>query len=178
MPLQRAGGLRLVTAAVTIACASCRDRHPSGPAGGAPASSPAAAPSPAPLTGADLAAYARGREREVALLRGALDRLRRANADSAARREAVLGATLRSVEREGAAAAGLPLERYRALGARMDTVLRSRGQEGASVEGVAGAPAAGDSGSRETWRRLDSLRVELAVLRSWFAAAAEGNVAP
>jgi hypothetical protein len=165
MASARAGGLLIATVASMIVCVGCRGRGSGLPPG---ASAPAAsagsvAAARPPLTTADRAAYARGREREVALMRTALARLQHADGDSASRRAVVLALAAEGVEREGAAAAGLAPERYRALVARMDSLLRSRGR---------GAVSPGAGGSADEWRLLDSLRVELAVLRSRFAATA------
>ena len=177
MDLDRSGGMLTLTVAATLVLSGCRDRAPSAmpPATPpAPAGSAWPAASRAPLTAAELAAYARGRERELALLRAALDRLRRPGADSATRTEVVAGVTT-GEEREGAAAAGLAVERYHALVARTDSALRDRGRAaGAASE----PPNPRDAGSVEEWRRLDSLRVELAVLRTRFEAAVAAGVAP
>jgi hypothetical protein len=172
MDLSRAGGLLTLTVAATLVVCSCRDRAPSGMPRTSPPAPPAGSVAPRPpLTAGELAAYARGREREVELMRTALERLRRAGADSAARAAAVLMVADR-VEGEGAMAAGLETERYHALVARMDSVLRARSREAVEVGGAVAVRASRDVGSVEEWRRLDSLRVELAVLRSRFEAAA------
>lgn len=116
-------------------------------------------------------AYRHGRERELVLMHAALARLRRADGDSGARQAAIRAAAEADIERAGAAAAGLTRERYRALVARVDSVLLERAREETdSAPGlVTGA------GSADDWRLLDSLRVELAVLRSRFGAAAEAG---
>jgi len=83
----------------------------------------------------------------------ALARLRHADGDSAAWRVAADATPDDLVERAGAEGAGLPPERYRDLVTRLDSLLVAHGEE-------------------PRWRRLDSLRVELAVVRSRYAATA------
>ena len=126
----------------------------------------------APLAASDLTAYARGRSREVALMREALLRLSRAGRDSSSRRAVLRASAPVILEREGAAAAGLPVERYRELVARMDSLLRVRFREVRSGDSAEALRASGSDGLADQWLLLDSLRVELAVLRSRFAAAA------
>ena len=156
--LDRAVGLSFLFAALTLACAACRDRdraaapHPTNQA----AVAPAASARPLSLSPADLAAYQRGHERELELMRAALARLRRADGDSGAWRRAADATMEGQIERAGAAAAGLTPERYRELVSRLDSLLVEQGRE-------------------PGWRLLDSLRVELAVLRSRFTATAAGE---
>jgi len=94
-------------------------------------------------------------------MQAALTRLRRAEGDSGVRQSAADAATGDKVERAAAEAAGLPPLIYRDLVTRLDSVLVAHGQE-------------------PRWRLLDSLRVELAVLRSRFTAttAAERDGTP
>lgn len=177
MDLKRAEGLLILAAASTLALAGCRDRD----ASGLPRRLPAAAGNggsavPAPLAAADVAAYVRGRSREVALMRGALARLRQAGADGAARRAALRAADSSDLERAGAGAAGLAVAPYRALLARVDAVLLARGPSAGREDGASPLP---EPFTADDWRLLDSLRVDLAVLRYRFdAAAGEGNDAP
>lgn len=163
----------LVLAASTLTLIGCRDRGPgsatstvAGRTAGGLASHPGA------LTAADLAEYARGREREVALLRDALRRLGAADGDSSAKRVAMSAAAENRVEGEGALAAGLTPDRYRSLTVLVDSALRGREVVVAGGVAQAARSPSNDAGSADDWRRLDSLRVELAVLRSRFAAAA------
>jgi hypothetical protein len=172
MDVNRAGGLLALTVASTLVLSGCRDREPPAQARAMPPAPSGASVAPrasrAPITAVELAAYGRGREREVTLMRDALASLRRDGADSSARAAAALSEAAR-VEREGASAAGLAAERYHALVVRLDSVLLARSREAGSP---GAAPSHRDAGSAEEWRRLDSLRVELAVLRSRFEAAA------
>ncbi len=178
MNLDRAVGLLMVSAASTLACAGCRGRAavPSSASATAVAASGAASPesvvsaAPPVLGAADLAAYRRGHEQELELMRAALARLRRADGDRGSRLAAVRAADATDVERAGAAAAGVSPERYRALVARVDSVLLLRGR--AAVGDAASGWMLG-AASADEWRLLDSLRVELAVLRSRFGASAE-----
>jgi len=176
MDLYRAGGLLITTAASTLVLSGCRGRHaPQAPRISVPAASavPVSTPgSPSPSV-TDLAAYARGRSREVALMRAALAWLQRADGDSTARRAAALAASTVGVEREGASAAGLRPEAYHTLVLRVDSLLLSRGRS--RPVAAADSPAASVGGGGSTWRALDSLRVELAVLRSRFIAASEDD---
>lgn len=174
----------MVAAASTLVLAGCRGEGQVVSSRSAPPAVPAGVAAPEGalprLDPADRAAYARGRRREVALMRAALERLQRADGDSGSRQAAVAALAGADTEREGAAAAGLTPERYHALVERMDSVLRSRGRQ-AGVPAVSNGPIpSGDTGSIEEWHLLDSLRVELAVLRSRFAAAAgdEGEPKP
>ena len=178
MTLHRAVRSLIATAASTLVLAGCRGHGPSVPSGSAGSRTPSADVEPgapgAPLTVADLEAYQLGEQRELELMRAALEWLRRADGDSAARRVAVLSTAAAGLEREGALAAGLGPDRYRALVARVDSVLRARGRAAASPgagAGGSGAGEPGDDGAVTRWRFLDSLRVELAVVRSRFAAA-------
>ena len=184
MTLVRTAGLLLLSAASTLACAGCRGRG-AGPSSASATAAPpnaeasrgsvAATTQPA-LGAADLAAYRRGCEKELELMRAALVRLRRADGDSGSRLAAVRSATEADVERAGAAAAGVPADRYRDLVVRVDSLLLARGR--GESRGIAVAPSL-ESASADEWRLLDSLRVELAVLRSRFGAAAEaGGGAP
>jgi hypothetical protein len=199
MTLVRTAGLLLVSAASTLACAGCRGHAavPSSasatvpPGGGiaaaggnagagagagiaVPGDGYAAGAAGQALTAADLLAYRRGREKELVLMHAALERLRRADGDRGARQAAVRTAAEAEVERAGAAAAGLTPERYRALVARVDSVLLERARE----ETDSAKGSASGAGSADDWRLLDSLRVELAVLRSRFGASAEAGGTP
>ena len=184
MNLNRAGRLLILTAASTLVLdgwvTGCRGRGPAMPVRRAQAMPSAGNAPPAPLVATDLTAYARGRSREVALMREALLRLNRAGRDSSSRRAVLRAAAPGLLEREGAAAAGLAVERYRDLVARMDSLLRVRFREVRSGDSAEVLRAIGSDGSADQWLLLDSLRVELAVLRSRFAAAAgeEGWIAP
>ncbi|HKR56687.1 MAG TPA: hypothetical protein VJS20_10320 [Gemmatimonadales bacterium] len=95
------------------------------------------------LVPSEAAAYRRGREREIGLLRDALTR-----------HTALTPAT--SI-RAGADAAGLTVDAYQLLVTRVDSALRLRS-----------ALATPDSSgpARTEWAELDSLRVELTVLRT------------
>lgn len=175
MNLDRAVGLVIMSAASTLALAACRSRdrtvatQQAAPDLSAAAAAPAARPALAP---ADAAAYRRGREREVALMRDAVARLHAADGDSVARRAAMRATVATEVERSGAAAAGLSPSRYRALVAHVDSALRVRAgalaREGGEADG--GAAGSSDALPPAQWRLLDSLRVEWAVLRSRFVA--------
>ncbi len=105
------------------------------------------------LVPAEAAAYRRGREREIGLLRDALTR-----------HTSVTPAT--SIH-AGAGAAGLTVDAYQLLVARVDSALRLRS---AVVSTDSSGPA------RTEWAELDSLRVELTVLRTRLDAV--GNPTP
>lgn len=184
MNLKRAGRLLILTAASPLVLdgwvTGCRGRGAAVPVHRAEAAPAVASTLRPPLDAADLPAYARGRTREVGLMREALGRLGRAGQDTASRHAALRSAEPATLERAGAAAAGLPLERYRDLVTRMDSMLRMRVREARSANGPEVPGSAGRGVSQGEWRLLDSLRVELAVLRSRFAAAAgeEGLLTP
>jgi len=177
MNLRRAEGLLILSAASTLALAGCRDRDGSGLPRRAPASASSGGPAArASLAAADVSAYVRGRSREVALMRGALARLRQAGADGAERRAAMRSADSSELERAGAGAAGLGTAPYRALVARVDAVLLALGPSAGREGGSSPLPA---PLTADEWRLLDSLRVNLAVLRYRFdAAAGEETAAP
>ncbi len=131
----------VVLALLVVSAIHCRER------GGSVASATPVASTPPGglylLVPAEAAAYRRGREREIGLLRDALTR-----------HTAVTPAT--SI-RAGAGAAGLTVDAYQVLVTRVDSALRLRS-----------ALAASDSSgpARTEWAELDSLRVELTVLRT------------
>jgi len=162
----RAEGFLLLTAASIFGPAGCRDQAAGGPPRHTTAAAEAAGPS-SPLGVADIAAYVRGRSREILIVRAALDRLRRAGTDSVRRHAALADADAPAVERAGALAAGLPEGRYRDLTTRVDSALLAKGASAASDD-----PERDDRIPADEWRLLDSLRVDLAVLRSRFEAAA------
>jgi hypothetical protein len=161
-----AGGTLVVLASVSMAVSGCGDRGVRSAAIPRPGATPAASEMEA-LASTDLAAYERGRSREVTLMRAAFSRVDRA-ADSLARAAALAAANAAAAgaEREGAAAAGLPEASYRALVRRVDAALRRL--PAAQADSVAGT-------TPDEWRRLDSLRVELTVLRSRLAATTGGD---
>jgi len=175
MDLDRTVALVILSAFSTLALAGCRGRDRAAGALAEPAR-PAATTAPAPratLAPADAAAYRRGREREVALMRGAVARLYEADGDSGAHRAAARATVATEVEGAGATAAGLTVPGYRALVARVDSALLARAAAPpADGDASAGAGRASGALPPEEWRLLDSLRVELAVLESRFAAAA------
>lgn len=139
-------GRTLILFLGVVSTAHCRARRD--PVAGAPAASPPAVPAapalggPYLLSASEAAAYRHGREREIALLRDAIAKHARLSLDT--------------TTRLGAAAAGLPLDAYRLLVARVDSGLRLR----------AALPADSSGPARAEWAELDSLRVELTVLRS------------
>lgn len=140
--------MRLVLVALLAgSLMSCRDR------GGSAASTPPPRSGvPYLLVPSEATAYRRGREREIALLREAISRHR--SFSPAASREA------------GATAAGLSPDAYEHLVARVDSGLRLR----------TALPAPDSTGPvRAEWAELDSLRVELAVLRSRLDALGSGT---
>lgn len=144
--------MRLVMLALLVVSAiHCRER------GGSVASAtPVVSTTPGGLyllVPSEAAAYLRGREREIGLLRDALTR-----------HTAVAPAT--SI-RAGAGAAGLTVDAYQLLVARVDSALRLRS---AGVTTDSSGPA------RAEWAELDSLRVELTVLRTRLDAV--GNPTP
>lgn len=108
-------------------------------------------------------AYRRGREREITIARAALARAVRTPAGVHQPDLAVLPDLM---AREGAAAAGLDTDRYRRVVTRVDSLLRDRESQTSDDR---------PSGPRPEWMTLDSLRVELAVLRSRLAAVTGGT---
>ena len=149
---------------LTVSLNDCRHRGGSAVTA-VPAVPAVPAASAVPATGApyllipsELIAYRRGREREIALLRAAVARRAR-NAgpmtDSSVTAEAL--------SRDGAAAAGLSVADYAVVVSRVDSALRLRASSGTATS----------PGSAE-WAVLDSLRVELTVLRSRLEALGEG----
>jgi len=143
----------VVVALIAVSFISCNER------GGGGGASPASSASPVPTSGgpyllvpAEAAAYRRGRQREIALLRDALTR--HTSLSPAQSFQA------------GATAAGLTTGAYQLLVARVDSGLRVRP-----------VMTAADSGSpaRAEWTELDSLRVELTVLRSRLDALGSGT---
>ena len=144
--------MRLVVVVLMAASLfSCRDHGGGG--GGSVASPvpPAAAPSGGSylIVPSEAVAYRRGREREIGLLREAL-----------ARHTSVPQAT--SIQ-AGAAAAGLSVDAYQLLVARVDSGLRLRSATDSIEPG------------RAEWAELDSLRVELTVLRTQLDARGSGT---
>jgi len=139
-------GRALILALVAVTAIHCRNRGDS--VASAP---PPVAEGPYLLVPSEATAYRRGREREIALLREALARHRSFT-------------SLASI-RAGAAAAGLPVDGYQLLVARVDSGLRLRSSVAADSVGPA----------RAEWAELDSLRVELKVLRSRLDAVGAGT---
>jgi len=174
MDLDRTVALVILSAFSTLALAGCRGRDPAAGSSAAPGRPVAAPPAArATLAPADTAAYRRGREREVTLMRAAVTRLYAADGDSGARRAAARTAVTTEVEGAGATAAGLTIARYRALVARVDSALLTRAGAPQDDRGLRGGSGrASGALPPEEWQFLDSLRVELAVLQSRFAAAA------
>jgi len=173
MDLDRTVALVILSAFSTLALAGCRGRERAAGALASPAR-PAATAAPAPratLAPADAAAYRRGREREVTLMRAAVARLYEADGDSGAHRAAARATVATEVEGAGATAAGLSIRGYRALVARVDSALLARAAAPPD-DGDARAGRASGALPPDEWRLLDSLRVELAVLESRFVAAA------
>ena len=144
--------MRLVSVALVAAfLISCRDRGGSGTSVNPPPPSPPTAV-PYLLVPSEATAYRRGREREIALLRDAIARHRSITPVS-------------SLE-AGATAAGLSPDAYERLVTRVDSGLRLRTT-------LAARDSAGPA--RAEWAELDSLRVELAVLRSRLDALGSGT---
>jgi hypothetical protein len=140
-----------ILALLVLPPADCRDRG-----GSVTTSTPPEAPgtpaAPYLLVPSETAAYRRGREREIVLLREALTRHQSFS-------------PLASIT-AGAAAAGLPVNGYRLLVARVDSGLRLRS---------ALAPEDSSGPGRAEWAELDSLRVELTVLRTRLDARGNGT---
>jgi hypothetical protein len=85
-------------------------------------SAPTAAEQPLALTVADIDAYAQGLHREIELLRSARQRYRQAESD--AEQLEILGEIQPGeLRREGAAAAGVPADRYRRITSAVNDVL-------------------------------------------------------
>jgi hypothetical protein len=145
-------GRALILALVAVSAIHCRDRGDSvaTPAAEPPAQPPAAG-GPYLLIPSETAAYRRGREREITLLREAL-----AGHRSLSPLSSIMA---------GAAAAGLPVDGYELLVARVDSGLRLRAAGTADASGPAQAE----------WAELDSLRVELKVLRTRLDAVEAGT---
>ncbi len=120
---------------------------------------------------AELMAYGSGHEREAALARAALAALRRARGEEE-RAILIAGAdTLRTLL-EGARAAGVRAPRYRRIVSAVDSLLLSR-EGGRARSPVRSNPRlTPQAESLASWilPRLDSLRIELLVLRSRLAA--------
>ena len=133
MPIHHTRYLRLtlIALATAIAAACGSDAKPGDqPAAGAPSSASGAEPAPAgageqaaELTPADLEAYARGLARETELVRGAQERGRTATTPQA-RGEAQQAQWEDQTIPEGAKAAGLPVERYRAVRATVHSTFQ------------------------------------------------------
>ena len=138
---------------VTVSAGDCRDR------GGSTAAAVAAAPYL--LTAAEATAYRRGRAREIVLLRAALHRHIR-NPGSATDSSI----TPQALSRDGAAAAGLSIDDYVVVVSRVDSALRLRSASRTTTPDAAG---------NTEWAELDSLRVELTVLRSRLEAVGTGS---
>lgn len=132
----------IILALLSLPAVDCRDRGRSVTTS-VPPEAPGTSAAAYLLTVTEAAAYRRGREREITLLREALTRHRSLS-------------PLASIT-AGAAAAGLPIDDYRLLVTRVDSGLRLR----ASL-----APPDSGGPGRAEWAELDSLRVELTVLRS------------
>jgi|SRR5690349_16107538 len=134
----------VVVALIAVSLICCRD-HAGGGGGSLTSSASPAPPSGGPylLVPSEAAAYRRGRQREIALLRDAL-----------ARHTPLTPA--QSVQ-AGATAAGLTPGAYQLLVARVDSGLRVR---------MANSATDSNPPARAEWAELDSLRVELTVLRS------------
>ena len=145
-------GRALILALVALSAVHCRHRGDSlaTPVAGA-STAPPTPEGPYLLVASEAAAYRRGREREIALLRHAL--ARHASLPPSA---SISG---------GAAAAGLTVSAYELLVARVESGLRLRSTSGADSSGPA----------RAEWEELDSLRVELTVLRSRLDALGNGT---
>ena len=125
----------------------------------------------APLVVADLVVYGTGVEREAALTRAALTAMRRTG-DPNERAVLAAGAEPGRTSLDGARAAGVPLARYRQVVAAVDSLLVERETRERAGREVGAAPLSAQTESNSIWAvpRLDSLRVELVVLRSRLAA--------
>lgn len=122
-----------------------------------PLTQAAALNQPSQLTNAEVRAYATGRRREIELTGTALQMLSRTG-NAAQRAVLSAGAAADHVEQEGAATAGMRVAEYRLLVARVDTLLRLS----LSLSG----PDTSVRLAGSAMHRLDSLRVELTVLRA------------
>lgn len=131
----------VVLVLLVVSTIQCRERG--GSLSSATPGGSAAPGGPYLLIPAEATAYRRGREREIGLLRDAL-----------ARHAALTSAS--SVQ-AGAIAAGLTVDAYQRLVARVDSALRLRS---------AAAPTDSSGPAKAEWAELDSLRVELTVLRT------------
>lgn len=89
---------------------------------GSPESDAGSVEQPFVLTAMDLTAYERGLRREVELLASAQERLRQAQ-DGEQQLEILGEVQPQELRREGAAAAGLPAERYEAIASAIEDVL-------------------------------------------------------
>jgi hypothetical protein len=159
-PVQRAARRFFLASVVLLALACRREPATSYAAGGGFAGQRA--------RGAiDGAAYRRGVTRELALVHAALAALRRTgNPDE--RSVLAAGASSERTVRDGAQAAGLPLERYRRLVAVVDSLLLTKADataDGGAPGGGAAVPSLGVA-----MGALDSLRIELVVARSLLIA--------
>jgi hypothetical protein len=119
-------------------------------------------------------AYQRGKTREIALATTALAVMRRTR-DPNARVIVAAGTGEAQLEIAGAEAAGIPVSRYRQLVVEVDSLLA----EGDGQVGGGPAAAMATIRTRAAWApRLDSLRVQLTVLRSRLAAESERVCSP
>lgn len=143
-----------VRVVLAVAVAACRAGE------SVPAERPKMAVAAQPVSAEELAAYEAGRRQEINLTAAALALLDCANSAEQQTVLAGAGATDR-IERDAAADGGMRVSDYHRLVSRVDSVL----QRQTSAPGAAGpriqVPQA---------RRLDSLRVQLMVLRTRVAA--------
>lgn len=86
---------------------------------------PAATPADAPLTPADLDAYVRGMQKEIELLKATLAKVEDAKQrkDDAAQTSAVLEVSMADRDTPAAAAAGLPVERWKHVKSRVTAII-------------------------------------------------------
>jgi hypothetical protein len=157
------------TVALMLAVACGRERAPTG-SRSAPAVTASAARA---LEVEDMAAYERGKMREIALANTALTVMQRTR-DPNARAIVAAGAGEEHLDSAGAEAAGIPVRRYRQLVVQVDSVLL-KGEEDPGGEASTQTAAQ----TRAAWLpRLDSLRVQLTVLLSRLAAESERVCSP
>lgn len=91
----------------------------------APAPGASTAPADAPLSVADLDAYVRGMQKEIELLEATVAKVEdaRQRKDDAAQTSAVLEASMADRDTPAAAAAGLPVERWKHVKSRITTIV-------------------------------------------------------
>jgi hypothetical protein len=162
--LHRIAGWRVAVAVPLVLLLSCRGDGPQ--ARGRPSASESARPTRLPTVG-DLLAYGRGLTREVALARSAVAALNRLCTGDE-RALVVLGSAPDHLEAEGSVAADRSPAQFRSLVAQVDSLLIAGALTGDSSWARALGPEAPPLPRLAV--RLDSLRVERAVLRSTLGA--------